>query len=381
MASHVGKTHGKSSHSIEDFGAEAYSGWAPNAVLLDALNSDRGDAVAAGRVLPGAVTATALATKFTTAAPPLDDPTSAAKTAPDARRDTALAELLAPLCFDPGFTAARVADADGFALHVVTPSVGPAALTFTSAPLAFLHRPTRAQLNTQLARVLASVARRAQPKSREILAQVGPPASFWSARLGITPERTPYTLDLLYLAQRLAAVVAFRFKYAFATPRPFELSPQVQPILAAPGHGSFPAGHSTEAFACAEVLRTLTNQTAGSEYDNEFQKLALLIAFNRVIAGLHFEIDNIAGRTLGVALGNYFLVRSGAIPGWTPLGANAAALAGDAVLDIAQPLDGSQTDQPGLFRLAPVASSTTRPSPVLVELWARASAEMQLLGF
>ena len=68
------------------------------------------------------------------------------------------------------------------------------------------------------------------------------------------PARTPYTLELLAAALRLANFVEMRFKHALACRRPNEFSPQVQPMILTPSHGAFPSGHATEAFMAAFVL-------------------------------------------------------------------------------------------------------------------------------
>ena len=56
---------------------------------------------------------------------------------------------------------------------------------------------------------------------------------------------------------RLANYVEMRLKQALASRRPNEYSPQVQPMILTPSHGSFPSGHATETFVSAIVLRRL----------------------------------------------------------------------------------------------------------------------------
>ena len=65
-------------------------------------------------------------------------------------------------------------------------------------------------------------------------------------------------MELIYAALRFAYSVEMRIKHALACRRPHEYSPQIQPIIACPLHGSLPSGHATEAFMFAHLLAVLS---------------------------------------------------------------------------------------------------------------------------
>jgi len=94
-------------------------------------------------------------------------------------------------------------------------------------------------------------------RAREILAQMTPQYAFWGSVVPLYPARHSRTLELIGLVLRLAKYAEMNFKNAFATLRPNERSPQIQPMIQTPIHGSFPSGHSTEATAVARVLYEL----------------------------------------------------------------------------------------------------------------------------
>jgi hypothetical protein len=110
-----------------------------------------------------------------------------------------------------------------------------------------------------------------------------------------------------------------RVKHALACRRPVEYSPQIQPMIPTPGHGSFPSGHATEAFVTAFVFEALlahahAHGTAGGHGSPIFvqlMRIAERIAINRTVAGVHFPVDSVAGMVLGRTLAEFFLARFG----------------------------------------------------------------------
>jgi membrane-associated phospholipid phosphatase len=146
-------------------------------------------------------------------------------------------------------------------------------------------------------------------RASEILTELGPQYAFWSSVVPLHPERNRKTIELLDAALRLANFVEMRIKHALACHRPNELSPQVQPIILTPGHGSFPSGHSTENYMIARVLWELWGK-GEPEVGEQLMREAARIAVNRTVAGVHFPVDTAAGQVLGLILGQYFIQRA-----------------------------------------------------------------------
>lgn len=221
-----------------------------------------------------------------------------------------------------------------------------------------------------------------EERASEILAQVDNQFAFLAAVLHMHPSQMRRTYELLAMAIQFAVSVEMRVKHELGCWRPAEYSPQVQPMITTPGHGALPSGHATQAYMAAYVLQRLLTITPGSPTDVQLQRQAARIATNRVIAGVHFPADNLAGRLLGQALGEYFAARAGAKPS---TGARLVyTFKGDAVKahefhPSIQPFDGGHAN-PGLPKPAPFYSTAPDAkwpavSPLLEHLWAKASVE------
>jgi membrane-associated phospholipid phosphatase len=93
-----------------------------------------------------------------------------------------------------------------------------------------------------------------------------------------------------------------------------------------PGHASFPSGHATQAFLMAlfiEQALTVTLKAYAPIVARELKVLAVRIARNREIAGLHYPTDSDAGRQLAQSLLN--TLTAAAPPGFTAAIAAAGA--------------------------------------------------------
>ena len=167
--------------------------------------------------------------------------------------------------------------------------------------LLHMIRPTEDDFLAQLEWVNNYAALRVE-RSDEIKAQKSDIVSFL-ARVGFFElDRMPKTMQLLKLVIDVTIIIHMRIKHALACRRPLEYSPQVQPMIVTPGHGSLPSGHATEAFVLAFVMdaccggqgkpaRT-SEQGLARTFDcrddpltTQFMRIAERIATNRTVAG------------------------------------------------------------------------------------------------
>jgi undecaprenyl-diphosphatase len=102
----------------------------------------------------------------------------------------------------------------------------------------------------------------------------------------------------------LAGILVFRsLKGISKRPRPCQIEPHCWAAIMPPDRFSFPSGHAMTAFSVAVSI---------GHYYPELQILllflAVCIAASRIILGMHFLTDVIAGSAIGVLLGTASLV-------------------------------------------------------------------------
>jgi hypothetical protein len=169
-----------------------------------------------------------------------------------------------------------------------------------------LSRPTSEIFRKQLD-LVSNYAELRSDRGPEVLAQMVPQVPFWASIVGLQAHRHSWTMQLIWLALGMTSDLEMRFKHAFACPRPVELSPQIQPMIATPGHAAWPSGHATEAYMVSTVLQALVPN--GAQYKEQLERQAARIAVNRTVAGLHYPVDSAAGRLLGTSLAEFFIAR------------------------------------------------------------------------
>ena len=233
-----------------------------------------------------------------------------------------------------------------------------------------------------MAQVLAYADLRSE-RSTEMLSQIDGQWAHWCSIVPMRPDSTPHTLALLTAALQWVITVELRFKHAFGCPRPAELSPQVQPCITTPGHGTFPMGHAVQAFLLAGLLQDLLGVDADDAWGIQLTRTAFRISINRVVAGLHFPVDLVAGLVLGQTLVRY--LRFMADPRATDPPWPSVLFDPERYLSLG-PLGGlhSGTDVMRAFQVTHHPQSPGKPfrapavqAPVWAEMWRAAASEWQ----
>jgi hypothetical protein len=173
-------------------------------------------------------------------------------------------------------------------------------------PIVNLSRPSLENFEDQL-RYLRAAADLRFDRQAEIETQVGDLTPFFGALSYLSSSSNKWTLEMYALIQRTCQVCEMRLKQLFDCPRPIAFAQEVQPMIQTPGHGTWPSGHATEAFAAATLMAYLTdlnykNPVKGVRDQLPAYRLAARIALNRTVAGVHFPTDSVAGAALGIGI-------------------------------------------------------------------------------
>jgi hypothetical protein len=167
-----------------------------------------------------------------------------------------------------------------------------------------MDRPGLAVFEEELTDVMSMAELRAE-RTEEVLSQIDHQWALWSRILPLRPDQKPRTFEVLQAVVWFAISVEMRFKQVLGVWRPQDLSPLVQPIITTPGHGSFPMGHATQAFAIAQTLQILLRLKPSDPLTLLLDRQAFRIAVNRIVAGVHFPVDAVAGMLLGKAVAEW----------------------------------------------------------------------------
>jgi hypothetical protein len=140
----------------------------------------------------------------------------------------------------------------------------------------------------------------------EALAQRNGIDTYFRGILSFTQTSHPLTFGLMQIALRTGELQAIHYKYQFNRPRASTLAPWLMPPIEVPGHASFPSGHSTQSHLVALVLGEVMPTWARGK-NGPLRQLAMRIARNREVLGLHYPSDSKAGEKL--AMGSFLLLR------------------------------------------------------------------------
>ena len=240
-----------------------------------------------------------------------------------------------------------------------------------------LKAPSSATLLTQLDLVRDAADERPD-RLTEILVQARSLWPFWTAVSHVVPGQAPRTAELMAVAQAVAGHMGHQFKHLLAVPRPTDLSPEVQPCITTPGHGAMPSGHAISAFMALRLLKALLANSKVGGVDTvgfALDRTARRIAANRVVAGLHFPLDNCAGWCVAETAFEILSMMAGRSPNKPPRRTFDAATTSVNVL----PNDDLPLSDDSVGSTAVANAGAVVSGPLLTLLWEAAEAELSRL--
>jgi len=126
----------------------------------------------------------------------------------------------------------------------------------------------------------------------------------YDAVIGVwfTAENLPHTAKIFEQVDADRFAISSAGKAVWNRPRPPLLDPRIHACAPLPKSGSYPSGHATQAFLWAGLLAEIFPEKRAA-----LRERAELVAWSRVVAGVHYPTDIAAGRLLGDRLVGEFL--------------------------------------------------------------------------
>ncbi len=157
-----------------------------------------------------------------------------------------------------------------------------------------------AQTAAEMAEVVAFEATRTAARAAQARADVAESVyDMFGAVLGpaFTPGRLPLLTALFDRIAETEDATTRPVKLAYARPRPYQVNAALHPAAPPSRSGSFPSGHATLSRLAAIVLASMLPEQRGALFAR-----AADYAESRVIAGVHFRSDILAGMNAGTAV-------------------------------------------------------------------------------
>ena len=127
------------------------------------------------------------------------------------------------------------------------------------------------------------------------------PPGYWNAvaaqlasARGLDESTTTELFAIMHAAMFDAMIGCWDAKYEYWLIRPYQASGAISLALGAPNHPSYPSGHSCVSAAAGRVLETYFPDMT-TELERQVEEAGL----SRLLAGIHYRFDIVAGQQLG----------------------------------------------------------------------------------
>jgi acid phosphatase (class A) len=117
-----------------------------------------------------------------------------------------------------------------------------------------------------------------------------------------TEANLPRTAEIFLQVDADRFAISSAGKAVWNRPRPPLLAKRIHACAPLPTSGSYPSGHATQAFLWAGLLAEVFPEQRAA-----LRERAELVAWSRIVAGVHYPTDIAAGRVLGDRLVQEFL--------------------------------------------------------------------------
>ena len=124
-------------------------------------------------------------------------------------------------------------------------------------------------------------------------------------KLDRNPPQAARVYAVLSTAYYDSLVACWDAKYAYWGMRPFQFDPEFKPLITTPNFPGYPSGHAMLSGTASAVLSYLF--PADAEF---FNKQAEAAAQSRLLAGVHFRVDNEVGLKLGRSVASVAIERA-----------------------------------------------------------------------
>jgi acid phosphatase (class A) len=164
--------------------------------------------------------------------------------------------------------------------------------------------PGSAEQKSEIATLLNLQSHRTEAQEKRCKSEVHADAFYFSRVLGphFTEHELPITAQLLREAAADASDIADHIKRRWNRTRPYLADQRIEPCVTLEKTGSYPSGHAVGGILRATILSEIFPEKRAA-----LMSLGRQLGDDRLLAGVHYPSDVVAGQKLGKAIAEKLL--------------------------------------------------------------------------